>query len=153
MSAELSSSETLRNTPPPIELRNFITRFRAPLLGVVLAAGLFLGFSREANAQYSNCAWVGNGEGLLCDNVLTGGRSIFVQQGGSFVPIPYGTEVSTFGRTSPPNPTSPTRGYFTSQPDGLGGVVNRAGVYGTGGNVATIECNAYRRNYWAEVCR
>ena len=132
------------------------------LLAAALTATALLWSAPGAAAQSTSCRWVGEGEGLLCDDPSQGTQTLSNWQGNAWTTVPAGAGLylpagagglSAYGQTYPASSVSTPSSYYS---------VNYAGntatqtlsIAGPGNTSRTVTCTA---QYWGnavyQTCR
>ncbi len=124
---------------------------KAMLVALALTGIAMVAMPASVAAQ--NCRWVGEGEGLLCDEP-EGGRTLSAWEGGGWTTVPAvgGATlpaalggISTYGRSYPYSHVTPASSY--SSTTWLGNSVTQtAVVYGPGNSSRAITCVT---QYWS----
>jgi hypothetical protein len=126
------------------------------LLAAALAAAAIAWSAPGAAAQSTNCRWVGEGVGLLCDDPATGTQTLSGWEAdawttapasaGRYLPATAGG-LSAYGQTFPASTVSTPSSYYS---------VNYAGntatqtlvVYGPGNQSRAVTCTT---QYWGNT--
>jgi hypothetical protein len=132
------------------------------LVTAALAVAALAWSAPGAAAQGTNCRWVGEGVGLLCDDASTGTQTLSGWQADGWTTVPAGAGrtlasvaggLSAYGHSYPPSHVAPPSSYYS---------LNYAGntatqtfvVYGPGNTSRAITCTA---QYWGstayQTCR
>lgn len=126
------------------------------LLAAALTAAVFAATAPGTAAQSTNCRWVGEGVGLLCDEPSTGTQTLSGWEADAWTTVPASTGrylpataggLSAYGQTYPPSTVVPPSSYYS---------VNYAGntatqtlvVYGPGNRSRAVTCTT---QYWGSA--
>jgi hypothetical protein len=132
----------------------------------LLAAALAIaavGWAAPDSAQAStNCRWIGEGEGLLCDEGPAGGQTLSNWEAGGWTSVSAaaGTNLpaaagglSSYGQSWPPSSVTPQRSYYSQTWNGNSWT--QTGVlYGPGNTSRSQTCvTQYWGNSAYRTCR
>ena len=126
------------------------------LISAALAVAVLAWWAPGAAAQSTNCRWVGQGVGLLCDDPAAGTQTLSGWEGDSWTTVPANAGrylpagaggLSAYGQTYPASTVAAPSSYYS---------VNYAGntatqtlvVYGPGNTSRAVTCTT---QYWGNT--